>query len=787
MDYKRRERGFTLVEVIVTITILGVVTLVALPVITGLKSQFDTYKFKVYQSSLESAGKLFVDSNLEDVFGNEDSGCAQISYTSLVEKRLLEDISIDGVTCFNGQTFVRARKTESKIEYETSLYCTQNGNEVYSNLLDSADSCENEMGQGPTITISPNKSLDKSYQTNTATIIIKDNSGLLENQKLKYEWRKDSVDGSLIEEKELNVSLARGKIEHKIPVDTPSNKTDIYYLVVTPIDVKDINGNQTTQVVSKGPFKLDNTAPDIVVKAYYYDGTNKKGDVLTEKKNSNISFTTWSIDGYYFDFSGSSDEFSSITSEKWEWNHTGKVTLDTDLTSSSTANSVKNHPISAAGIRYAKYTVYDEAGNERSINITVYISPVYYISYAKGNGTGTISDTTCYYGKDCTLTTSKYTRTGYRFSRWKINDRFYDPGATVKDLTSVNEETVTAIAVWKANTYKIKYSGNGSTDGSVSDTSCTYGSDCTLANNGFSKTGYKFTKWKIGNTEYSAGGTVTNLTSTNGGEVTATAQWTILTYTVSYNNNGGSGSPSNQTKTYGTDLTLSSTKPTRSGWDFAGWGTSTKDHSVDYAAGAKYTSNANITLYAIWKKTITVTFNKNKCGWISSTSKTCSYYQDQTECSITSPDISAISGKNKDGTSYSDWLKVRGWNTDKNATSSNFDKETSKKFSSNKTYYAIATLDSSYTNRKWLVISDNGLVVRQQPDWDRTGTMHKDTYCKNHGANDWVYRSNQAPDNPLWLRVTQIRGKVDKCGTGDGTGEDDNCDGWSSARYIRPV
>lgn len=37
-------------------------------------------------------------------------------------------------------------------------------------------------------------------------------------------------------------------------------------------------------------------------------------------------------------------------------------------------------------------------------------------------------------------------------------------------------------------------------------------------------------------------------------------------YTVSYNANGGSGAPSSQTKFYGSDLTLSDTVPTRSGY-----------------------------------------------------------------------------------------------------------------------------------------------------------------------------------------------------------------------------
>lgn len=84
------------------------------------------------------------------------------------------------------------------------------------------------------------------------------------------------------------------------------------------------------------------------------------------------------------------------------------------------------------------------------------------------------------------------------------------------------------------------------------------------------------------------------------------------TYAVKYNANGGSGAPSAQTKIKGTALKLSTTKPTRTGYTFQGWGTTASDTSVNYAAGASYTSDAAITLYAIWKaNTYTVKFNAN--------------------------------------------------------------------------------------------------------------------------------------------------------------------------------
>jgi len=86
--------------------------------------------------------------------------------------------------------------------------------------------------------------------------------------------------------------------------------------------------------------------------------------------------------------------------------------------------------------------------------------------------------------------------------------------------------------------------------------------------------------------------------------------WT--SYTVKYNANGGSGAPSSQTKWKDQTLKLSTTKPTRTGYTFQGWGTSASDTSVDYAAGANYTSNASITLYAIWKAiTYTIKYNAN--------------------------------------------------------------------------------------------------------------------------------------------------------------------------------
>ena len=86
-------------------------------------------------------------------------------------------------------------------------------------------------------------------------------------------------------------------------------------------------------------------------------------------------------------------------------------------------------------------------------------------------------------------------------------------------------------------------------------------------------------------------------------------------FTVSYNANGGSGAPASQTKLSTSDLVLSSTIPTRTGYVFNGWGSSASSTTASYYPGSVYSTNADITLYAVWSpSTYTVTFDGSTVG-----------------------------------------------------------------------------------------------------------------------------------------------------------------------------
>ncbi|MBR4728509.1 MAG: leucine-rich repeat protein [Clostridia bacterium] len=153
------------------------------------------------------------------------------------------------------------------------------------------------------------------------------------------------------------------------------------------------------------------------------------------------------------------------------------------------------------------------------------------------------------------------------------------------------------------------------------------------------------------------GGTVSPASVTVEPETSTKLPTPTKSFKITYNANGGSGAPSAQTAAVtcrgwatasgasdadyscgasykppsdvtlyavwapNTKATLSRTAPTRTGYAFLGWGTSSSSSTVAYSAGDAITLTGNQTLYAVWKKTYTVTYNANG-GMVSPASVT---------------------------------------------------------------------------------------------------------------------------------------------------------------------
>ena len=280
------------------------------------------------------------------------------------------------------------------------------------------------------------------------------------------------------------------------------------------------------------------------------------------------------------------------------------------------------------------------SGTVYKTSVTMYYECPKSVKYNANGGSGAPGTQTKYYNKTLTLSSTKPTRTGYTFKGWATSKTAttanYQPGGSY----TANAAT-TLYAVWQQNYLTVNYYSNyatssfsgalnavGANKNVIVRTSKFYyataytnglhnytasSNDTYLARTGYTATG----NWGRGT---SGGKLVNQDTSFASGQALAQAlgktlassnqtvnvypQWEINTWAVTYNKNTTdtvSNMPSNQTKTYNQTLTLSSNTPTRTGYTFQGWATSSSSTTVAYKAGASYTGNAALNLYAVWK------------------------------------------------------------------------------------------------------------------------------------------------------------------------------------------
>ena len=297
------------------------------------------------------------------------------------------------------------------------------------------------------------------------------------------------------------------------------------------------------------------------------------------------------------------------------------------------------------GTAYAAGAIYKNDQNGGTVTLYAQWTPwKHVLHYNKNVPTSSTSQTVSNMPVDQTKTFGQFmaisnlvpTRKGYTFAGWYTQSNGtgtkYDPGSNY--AADQNGGTVNLYAKWTPWTYKIKYDQNvksTSSSKTVTDMPAaqtkTQEIDVTLSSMTPKRNGYIFAGWSTsanGSVEYKPGSRFTKDLDSNGASITLYAVWTPWKHTIHYNSNiptnaptgttTVSNMPGDQTKTFDEKLMISSNKPTRKGYNFAGWSTSANGNVV-YQPGAEYKNDQNggtVTLYAKWTAwKHTVTYDKN--------------------------------------------------------------------------------------------------------------------------------------------------------------------------------
>ena len=270
---------------------------------------------------------------------------------------------------------------------------------------------------------------------------------------------------------------------------------------------------------------------------------------------------------------------------------------------SSTSSTVSYKP----GDKYS--------GNSSLTLYAVWSQNTYSIKYDANGGSGAPAAQTKYGGTPIYLSSQKPTKSGYTFMGWATTANASKP-VYISGGKLLSDKSLYLYAVWKKSTFTITYDANYGTGAPAKQTK-NAGEIVTLSTQVPTKGIYEFGGWATGDA-------LTKVAFKPGDDYSADADLYLYaiwnqpannpapvipkTFTIRYNSNGGSGTPSAQTKTEGIPLTLSATKPSRSGYVFAGWRLETTNPICSDGTviaylmpGDMFTYETDATLVAQWE------------------------------------------------------------------------------------------------------------------------------------------------------------------------------------------
>ena len=259
--------------------------------------------------------------------------------------------------------------------------------------------------------------------------------------------------------------------------------------------------------------------------------------------------------------------------------------------------------------------------------ITLYAkwsSIAYTVLLDKQNGSGGTSSVSVKFGSAMPSATAP-TRAGYTFEGYYTSvggkgTQYYSSSMKSLRPWNIAVNNYKLYAYWSPNAYRVILNQDGGSGGST-EVYVQYGN--AMPNgltapelNGYSFKGYYSEPDGNGTQYYNSNMVSIHNWDQASNNVTLYAYWEANQYVIKLNPNGGSGGTSQITVTYGESMPGGKTKPSRTGYTFAGYGTKLHGGTLYYSAtmtSNKAWAETDVSvLYAQWTaNNYTVTFNRN--------------------------------------------------------------------------------------------------------------------------------------------------------------------------------
>ena len=587
-----KEKGFTLVELLSVIVIMGIILLVAIPSVFGISKVVKDNMFCTKVHNIENAAKLY-GSDYQDDF--DDKGYVKVDIKTIIDNNLYRK-EIDGCSLGDENNGCVVDPRDYSVMDNKTVTIVKTGQRYYAYY---------DFDKEEDIVLCEGKKETDKYKHYDVT---------LDNQGATYPYFGTTI----VRDVEFGHEMPNIEVPRKIYTVTLIDKLTNYYR------------EEKVEYIFRGYFATKNGG----VKYYDENGLNVHYYDLPDGRPLYAIWTDRSIpieerkfSGYVFQGWYNAENNGDLIIKSGNYTPTfdiklyaGWIPLKVELTLNSQSATFKGtekvmaeynkelEPITKPQKEYNVTLNYNDSNTPNTTLISKYdfdgyaatrssSSTRYYDSNGKGIGPSQFTSRATLYAiwKNGSITLPNPTRAGYKFNGWYTAAT----GGTKVGNAGANynpSKNITLYAQWTTDAYTVTLDNQNATSSGTTSVSATYGNALpriiipskkyivTLNYNGNGQSNSALTSNCTFNGYYTGiNGTGTKYINADG---TSARNYDLTSDIVLY--------------AYWTNGSVTLPNATRSGYRFSGWYNSSNGGAKYGNGGDLYTPTKNITLYAQW-------------------------------------------------------------------------------------------------------------------------------------------------------------------------------------------
>lgn len=122
----KNKKGFSLIELLAVLVIIGLLLLIVIPAVSRLITSNDDKDYNNYLTIIEAGATSYADYQVDNLGGSNDTGCVEVTLEELIEEEYIKEFNHSDITC-SGKA--RLNNNKGNLDVSINLTCVNDKGE----------------------------------------------------------------------------------------------------------------------------------------------------------------------------------------------------------------------------------------------------------------------------------------------------------------------------------------------------------------------------------------------------------------------------------------------------------------------------------------------------------------------------------------------------------------------------------------------------------------------------------------------------------------------------------